>query len=215
MPKVIQNENINKYLWPFMITQELLNNAMSYSFYSEHLHTLMNEGKTTGDNQSELYISYAKINLQRMSRIEKTMHLSESVINKANSLQNNYTWLAITEGWCGDAAQNLPVLNAIALSSNAITLKLILRDEHLEVMDNYLTHGARSIPKIICLETSTLKEVFVWGPRPAAGQTLALELKSKGATLEEKALAVQKWYINDKTLSTQLEFLDLMERFMY
>ena len=60
-------------------------------------------------------------------------------------------WLVLTEAWCGDAAQSLPIINKMAEVSDNITLRLILRDENLDVMDQFLQNGrSRSIPKLIC-----------------------------------------------------------------
>jgi hypothetical protein len=194
-----------------MITEHLLAKTLSYAEYKKLLTDLLVAGKTTGSNQSEEYINYAKINLQRMNRLEKTSEISEELKSQSSRLQSNYYWLVLTEGWCGDAAQNLPVFHLIANLSPTIELKLLLRDEHLEIMDLYLTNGSRSIPKLICLEKTTLKELFVWGPRPAELQKLVLELLAQQVSKEEKSLRVQKWYNNDKTQTLQLELLQLLK----
>lgn len=194
-----------------MITRQLLENAMSYSEYRTLLETLMAQGKTTGSDQSETYLHYAKINLQRMQRLEKTVVIEEDLKMALSELKSSYFLLAITEGWCGDAAQNIPVLHAVEKACPNIELKLILRDEHLDVMDQYLTEGARSIPKVICVEKTGLKECFVWGPRPAAIQEIVLQLKKDNKTLEEKGLITQNWYNADKTKSMQQELLNLIQ----
>jgi hypothetical protein len=194
-----------------MITEHLLAKTLSYAEYKKLLTDLLVAGKTTGSNQSEEYINYAKINLQRMNRLEKISEISEELKSQSSRLQSNYYWLVLTEGWCGDAAQNLPVFHLIANLSPTIELKLLLRDEHLEIMDLYLTNGSRSIPKLICLEKTTLKELFVWGPRPAELQKLVLELLAQQVSKEEKSLRVQKWYNNDKTQTLQLELLQLLK----
>jgi hypothetical protein len=194
-----------------MITPQLLEKAMTYPEYRTLLETLMAEGKTTGADQSEFYLQYAKINLQRMHRLEKTTVIGGALKKALSRLSSSYIWLVITEGWCGDAAQNVPVMHAVEKECEHIQLKLILRDEHLDIMDQYLTSGARSIPKLICLEKETLKERFVWGPRPAAIQEVVLQLKKENKTLEEKGLITQNWYNADKTQSMQMELLSLVQ----
>lgn len=195
-----------------MITEQLLANAFSYKNYISLLQNLLQQGKTTGPNQSAEFINYAKINLQRMKRLEKTASLSEEIIQRASQIHSSYIWLVITEGWCGDAAQNLPVIQAIAQLCPGIDLKLILRDEHPEIIDLYLTKGSRSIPKLICLDKKTLNEIFVWGPRPKELQDIVTDLLAKGGTSQEKGLLVQQWYNADKTKSLQEEFLILMQK---
>jgi hypothetical protein len=194
-----------------MISKEVLEKAMSYAQYRALLEDLFAQGKTTGPNQSEEYLAYAKINLQRMQRLEKTTLLSEDLKKALSALSQSYFLLVITEGWCGDAAQNLPVFHLIEKEFKTIELKLILRDDHLDIMDNYLTNGGRSIPKIICLDKITLDEKFVWGPRPAALQEIVMQLKKENKSHTEKGLITQNWYNADKTKSLQTEILHLVQ----
>ena len=194
-----------------MITEHLMEQALSYKDYKKLLTELLAVNKTTGTNQSEEYLNYAKINLQRTQRIEKTCVLTEEIKLQATEIKSSYAWLVIAEGWCGDAAQNIPVIALTANAINTIDLKLILRDEHPEIMDRYLTNGSRSIPKLICFEKVNLKEVFVWGPRPAKLQKIVLDLLAKQISKEEKGLITQKWYTQDKTESLQRELLALLK----
>jgi Thioredoxin len=198
-----------------MITAELITKAMNYSDYKHLLEELLVQGKTTGANQSEEFVDYGKLNLQRMRRLEKTTHLSAALKQKLSNIKASYVWLVITEGWCGDASQNIPVFNIVSKECPHIELKLILRDEHLDVMDLYLTNGSRSIPKLICMKKDTsssngLKEVFVWGPRPQALQEIVVALKKDGVSLADKGIITQNWYNADKTLSLQEELIKLV-----
>ena len=191
--------------------------AMTYEAYKSLLEKLMAEGKTTGKNQSAEFLNYAKINLQRMHRLEKTSVLIPDLTKALGNLKQPYTWLIITEGWCGDAAQNLPVFELIEKACPNINLQLVLRDEHPELIDRYLTNGSRSIPKVICFtdapqSADEIKEQFVWGPRPHALQQLVLQWLKGGISKEEKGILVQKWYNEDKTLSLQKELLNLVNK---
>ena len=91
------------------ITADLINSAMSYGNYMALLIDLFGQGKTTGNNQSEKMLGYAKMNLQRMKRLNKTVELNEALKLTLDKLSRKMIWLVLTEGWCGDAAQNLPV----------------------------------------------------------------------------------------------------------
>lgn len=199
-----------------MITPELIAQAMNYEAYKHLLEELVKQGKTTGPNQSEEFVNFGKINLQRMQRVEKTTVLIPELLAALAELKNEYVWLVLTEGWCGDASQNLPVLHLIALAGTKIELKLLLRDEHTDIMDAYLTNGARAIPKLICLKKNassdpvSFSEAFVWGPRPAALQEIVIKLKQEGVSLAEKGIITQNWYNNDKTMSLQKELLSLI-----
>jgi hypothetical protein len=121
-------------------------------------------------------------------------------------------WLVLTEGWCGDAAQTVPIMAKMAGESLNIELKLIFRDENLDIMDEFLTDGGRSIPKLIVLNKETLEVLENWGPRPVEAQELFWKAKnSPDFDYPEVQKALQLWYAKDKTLSTQKELTALVK----
>ena len=172
---------------------------------------LLAEGKTTGENQSEAMFNYGKLNRQRMKRLEKTVELNESLKEKARSVKRKMIWLIITEGWCGDAAQNIPVIEKIAFESADIETRYVLRDENLELMDAYLTNNARSIPKLICLDAETLEEIGTWGPRAQAAMDYFVEMKADNLEKPQMMENLQRWYLQDKEQSIQKEFENLFD----
>jgi hypothetical protein len=91
-------------------------------------------------------------------------------------------------------------------------VKLILRDENLEIMDAYLTNGGRSIPKLIAFNSETQEELFTWGPRPQNAQELFMDFKTNpnGRTYADFSIEMQKWYAKDRTKSLQDEFVELL-----
>jgi hypothetical protein len=185
------------------------NNAMTYSEYKSLLISLMANHKTTGSDQSEKMVHYAHLNLQRMKRVEKTVQLSDLLLEKLQTCQPQ-KWLIITEGWCGDAAQIVPALERIALESNgAIQTRYILRDEHLEIMDQFLTNGGRSIPKLIILNIEN-EIVGNWGPRPKTAQKLVNDLKLANESYENVAEQLHRWYAKDKTFTLQTEITSII-----
>ncbi len=184
---------------------------MTYTEYLGLIDSLLLEGKTTGPNQSADMFGYAKLNRQRLGRLEKTVVLRDSTKNTVRSSTRPMIWLLITEGWCGDAAQNIPVIEKIAAENANIETRYILRDENLELIDRYLTNGARAIPKLIALDAETLEVLFTWGARPQAAQDYFLEQKALGA---EKAVimeGLQRWYNSDKGESVQDDFEALLK----
>ena len=163
------------------INSSVLALAMSYGSYMTLTEQLVEEGRTSGPNQSEPYVYYTKLNFQRMKRLNKTIEVPARIIELLKEKAANWTWVIITEPWCGDAAQCVPVLEKIAQTNSFVKTAYLLRDEHPEVMDAYLTNGGRSIPKLICLDQDG-KEVFTWGPRPAVIQEVMNRLKAEGIT---------------------------------
>jgi len=194
------------------ITRELIEEAFTYNQYRELIDKLLERGRTTGDKDSEEIIHYTRMNVQRMKRQDKQISLNESLKEKLKNLGSDWIWLVITEGWCGDAAQNIPVINKMAEAAPNIELKFILRDEHPEIMDQYLTDGSRSIPKLVCLDAESLEEIGTWGPRPAVIQEKAMQWKDDPEiSKEEWAEKLHKWYADNKTEEQQKEFEQLIE----
>lgn len=191
--------------------KEYLEKSMTFAEYIKLIDDLLLDGRTTGPNQSEAMFNYGKLNRQRMHRLEKTVELNESLQEKARGLQRRQTWLIITEGWCGDAAQNIPVIEKIAEASEGkIETRYVLRDENLELMDRYLTYNARSIPKLIALDAETLAELGTWGPRPKAAMDLFFEMRERGLEKPLMMENLQRWYFADKNQTIQTEFENLL-----
>ncbi len=154
--------------------------SMTYAEYIKLIDDLLLDGKTTGTNQSEAMFNYGKLNRQRMHRLEKTVKLKIRLSKKRENIERKMIWLIITEGWCGDAAQNIPTIEKIAAENENIETRYVLRDENLELMDDYLTNNARSIPKLIALDAETFEEIGTWGPRPQAAMDYFYEMKHQG-----------------------------------
>lgn len=193
----------------------VIKKSLSYSEYLQLTEDLLSQEKTTGPNQGADYVHYTNLNFHRMKRLDKTFEINAELKSLIAQIKTPQTWLVISEAWCGDAAQNVPLLQKIADLSNKIELKIILRDENLEVMDIYLTNGGRSIPKLIALENDTLNELYTWGPRPASIQNVMNELKAANVTeISEIVEKIQIAYNHDKSQSFQNEFVTLLTEYL-
>jgi len=194
------------------LLQEKWQAGINYEAYRTMIDELLVENKTTGTNHSEAMIHYTKLNVQRMKRLDKTVQLEEALKAAIAAIDQPMRWLVLTEAWCGDAAQNIPVLAHIAVASKYIDLKFILRDEHPDCMDQFLTNGGRSIPKLICLnEEGTV--IGTWGPRPEPAQKMTMDYKANPIVdYQEFVVEVQKWYAKDRTKTVQQEFINLLEQ---
>lgn len=201
--------------YPSVIKQNIAEEGMSYNTYRNMLEELYAQGKTTGENHSEQMLNYAKLNVQRMGRLDKTVELSGELSALLESLQlgnDVLQFVLLTEGWCGDAAQNLPLINKIAEAHTQIELSLILRDEHLEIMDQFLTNGGRSIPKLIAIKQSSGEVLGTWGPRPEVAQNMVREFKKvPNGDYQEFVKSLQLWYAKNKTIAQQEEMIDLLK----
>lgn len=189
------------------VIENSLKNALSYEGYRAFVSALLTNGKATGIEQSEALTNYSLLNDKRMKRLDKTIKLSEETLQEFQKISEPKTWLVLTEGWCGDAAQSLPVLNKIAKSTDKIDLKVILRDENLPLMDLFLTNGGRSIPKLIALDKDN-NVIDSWGPRPTTASKMVADYKEKNGALDPQFKQdLQLWYNKDKGENVQADFM--------
>ena len=178
----------------------------SYKDFTQLMDTLVTNGQTSGSGHPELYVFYTKLNLQRMQRWDKTVQPDDELVALLKNAQPQIWWM-INEAWCGDAAQTLPAIAKVLVASGGpVELRIIMRDENLAIMDNYLTNGGRSIPKLIATDLDG-HELFNWGPRPAAAQKLMMDWKQNpsGKTFDEIEKELHLWYAKDKGQSVQDE----------
>lgn len=195
-----------------MITKEIFESGYTYADYRQMVGRKLAQELTTGPEQTPELLDYTKLNVQRMHRLDRTIDISEEVRERLATLTCNIHWLVLTEAWCGDAAQNVPVLAKMAEASPNIHLRLLLRDEHLDIMDRFLTNGGRAIPKLIILDGG-FNVTGTWGPRPSEIQQQVMENKRTGAMpYSEFAIEVQKWYTRNKGAALQQEMLEAMEK---
>jgi hypothetical protein len=197
-----------------VINQTLIEQSYDYTAYRKMIDNLFTQGKTTGTNQSDSMINYAKMNIHRMKRLDKTAKILPDAIETVESISQKQIWLTITEGWCGDAAQIVPYIEQLAQLNPNIEHRLILRDEHLEVMDEFLTNGtSRSIPMTILLDADTLEVLGSWGPRPVELQVWYMnERKVENFHWMTASTQMHKWYTKDKGMKTQLEFIEVLKK---
>jgi hypothetical protein len=195
-----------------VINRALLEEAISYGRFVEMMDAYVEAGATSGPNQSDSMAHYTKMNRTRMRRLNKTTKLITEMKTALDKVNKPQIWLVLVEAWCGDVAQNIPVVQKMAEYNPNITMKLIYRDEHLDVMDAYLTNGGRSIPKLIMLDAENLNEMGQWGPRPAPVQAMVVEFKETGGEYSKFSEKVQRWYNADGTETVQREFIKLLEK---
>ena len=183
--------------------------GMDYESYRSKVESLFNEGKTTNDDNRDSMLHYTKLNMQRMNKWDKIAKLTEASIDQMQSIANPETWIVLTEGWCGDAAHNLPFIAKWAAHAG-VDLRIILRDENTELMDEFLTGGGRSIPKLVRLNEN-FEVLGTWGPRPTPLMEEYAKWKAKPEfDYKEWTLFAQDWYNKDKGASLEADFNALL-----
>jgi hypothetical protein len=187
--------------------------AMTYAGYRQLIRKAIANGGTTGPVQNEALANFTKLNDHRMDRVEKTVELPDAVRQRLRHLKRPMDWLVLSEGWCGDAAASVPILECLADASPILRMRILLRDDHTDLMDQFLTNGGRSIPKLIAMEAESGRVLFSWGPRPEPAQKLVNDWKSKAEPepYSEFVKSLQLWYARDKGKTTIQEIMALVD----
>lgn len=176
----------------------------SYAEYQQLIHDLLDAGKVTGEQQSESLLEYTKLNMHRMHRWEKTFEPTPLLAKRIAELKDPQQWVVITEGWCGDAAQQIPVIEKLASLNPIISLRYALRDINPGFMDLFLTNGSRSIPIWISLDAHG-ELLWKWGPRPKEAADLLQRLKDEGVDESLRKQELHGWYAKNKHQAMQKE----------
>jgi hypothetical protein len=190
---------------------ESLVKSISYIKYRKVVSDMLAAGKVTGNTQTPELVHYTLLNETRMNRLDKKVIIPEENIQKLLNLKKEYIWLVIAEGWCGDVAQLLPVLNKLAMITPHIEMKICFRDENAQLMNLFLTNGSRSIPKLVILDRKTKNVLGHWGPRPKPATNLVKSYRDQYGKFDDTIKTeLQLWYLHDKGLSAQEEVVTLM-----
>ncbi|GGE05492.1 thioredoxin family protein [Psychroflexus salis] len=181
------------------IIEEALTRSYAYSTYKTLINQLFEEGKTTGETQTQAFLGYTKLGIRRMKRWDKTAKLSAEHIAAIQQITTPQTWIVITEAWCGDAAHALPIIAKLSDLNLNINLRIVLRDENEDLMNAFLTNGKKSIAKMIGYEPEKKEVLFTWGPRPKGATSLFEVARARdGEITPEVKEELQMWFNKDK-----------------
>lgn len=193
------------------LLKKVRENGLTYEGYKKKINSYLNttDSDTLSDEERERF-GFTKLNQQRISRVEKTYQPSEEVAAFVKSIPSPQTWMVLTEGWCGDSAVNMPVFAKVASLSPAIDFVLIERDANPDIMDQFLTNGARGIPKMVAFNENG-EVLFTWGTRPAAAQELVVTLKGQGMPKSEWEEKLHLWYAKNRGKDVDQELLEKLK----
>ena len=181
------------------IIKDSLDKSITYPEYTTLVNDLAENDDTTGIDKSENLVAYTKLNAKRMKRWNKTLKVSNAVKEQIEKIDKKITWLVLTESWCGDAAHVIPVINKVAEINDKIDVKVVMRDENEDLMNNFLTNGGKSIPKLIMVDDASGEVLHTFGPTPSEATQLVNDYKEKhGMLTPEFKEDLQRWYNKDK-----------------
>lgn len=162
-----------------------------------------------GETFAEL-LARPKANAELWNALYKRALVPDSMVARARSLREAWRLLVISEDWCGDSINTLPVVAKLADAVPSIEMRIIGRDANPDLMDAHLTGISRSIPVIMVLDSELIERGW-WGPRPRPLQEWVL---SRGLALpkDERYREVRTWYARDHGATALNELLEIMER---
>lgn len=193
------------------IIRQATDNSISYQAYRDLMaHHVANETNTGSEITPDL-ANYTMLNNQRMKRLDKTMKILPENQEFLEAFDKDAYFLIITESWCGDAAQTMPMMFKVAQAAG-VDFKIVLRDENPELMDQFLTNGGRAIAKLILVNKTTGLPVTTWGPRPTKATALvAAEKTAKGSLSPEFKQELQNWYNKDKGKDVENDLVEMLK----
>jgi glutaredoxin len=132
--------------------------------YAEYRQKILDAGPPARDKLelSESTLAQAKIDVDAFTRLPKPLNV-----------------LVLSEDWCSDCTDNVPILNRIAEESGKLNVRILSRDEHPEIADQYLKDGKyRSIPAIIFMDEQ-MNDIGAFHERPQSVTDLRAQKKAE------------------------------------
>ncbi|MFA5573509.1 MAG: thioredoxin family protein [Brumimicrobium sp.] len=185
-----------------------MKNIIKWDEYLQLFENILNNPSPNPPYDNPDYFNYLKLNHNRQNRWLKKGELNPQLVDIIKGIKEKQSWYLITEPWCGDAAHSVPFIYLLSQINPNIELKIVLRDTEPFMIENYLTNGGKSIPKLVIRDENE-KDLHVWGPRPDECQTLYQNLTKNEEDFETIKIALQKWYNEDKGVSIQEEFINM------
>lgn len=189
----------------------IINNGISYQQYFDTIIQMTIDKTTSGTEQTEERIELTKLNMHRMKRINEAIHQISPI-----ELSSEIGVVILTEAWCGDSAQNIPWLeHFINASHPKMESFYFFRDEHPELMNQFLTNGSRSIPKCIFFEKATGVVLGTWGPRPTEIKNWLAEFRAANPEISKHdwEIELHKYYTRNKGAAIMSDLQELISSF--
>jgi hypothetical protein len=192
--------------------KETIQKGINYQDYRTLVENLILENKTTGTKQTPELVEFTKLNEQRSNRNEKQFVLNQDLAHLFDNKVFNEYWVVFVEAWCGDCAQNLPAIQAIAETAPGVELKIVIKSDNSDEMQKYLTNGAEAIPKLVRIQKDSLEDLGNWGARPKNAQAIAEHWKKNKETIpkEDFEKELHLWYVKNRSKDLQNEFFEML-----
>lgn len=157
----------------------------------------------------EEYMESVEKNRELLRAIYDRVEVPEDATRRAREIGGTWYLLALSEDWCGDAVNLLPVIARFVEEVPGFDLRVLRRDQNPDIMNEHLTGGrSRSIPVVIVLDDG-FEERGWWGPRPEEIQEWVV--RHLDTPSRERYATVRRWYARDRGSTTLDELLSVIE----
>jgi len=152
----------------------------------------------------EAGVTYAQMVATAKSQADLFAHFrsrakaAPEYVDRVAATGRRWHLLAVSEDWCGDSMNILPWVDALADGSASLDLRIIERDQHLDLMDQHLTNGrSRAIPIVILLDDLFVERAW-WGPRPLAVEKWFETPEAQALSKDERYKELRVRYSRDR-----------------
>ncbi|WP_018675120.1 thioredoxin family protein [Riemerella columbina] len=189
-----------------MNVKQYWDESISFETYLKEVEQTIQTPKTDEEKEKQPFYELA---MQRMQRVLKTFKVDEATAEALAAKDFKGKILVISEGWCGDASQIVPVVAQLFEGKNEV--QIFYRDKDTALIDAFLTNGSRSIPKVLILNED-YEVVQDWGPRPQHGLALFQKFKDNPEAYPKEQFYndIQVYYAKNKGKDIVAELLNLL-----
>jgi len=154
------------------------------------------------------YLGTVDRNRDLWNGVYERVRLPADVVAEASRIPGAWHLVALSEDWCGDAVNTLPVIARLAEEAGW-DLRVFGRDDNPDLMDGHLTNGrSRSIPIVIVYDAD-FNEIGWWGPRPGEIQAWVMD-EGLSMSSPERYKVIRSWYVRDRGRTTLSEILGIV-----
>ncbi len=157
------------------------------------------------------FIEGAKDNQDLWRALRRMAQAPADLVERARALSVRRHLLVLVEDWCGDAVNSLPFVARLAEAVPGFDLRVLERDQNLDLMDAHLTGTSRAIPVVIVLDEG-YRELGWWGSRPEPLQRWVMSDEARQLSKEDRYRETRRWYARDRGRTTLEEIVQLLER---
>jgi len=146
------------------------------------------------------YVDTAQKNVDFWRAVFRTAVIPIDLLHRAKRLKTRWHLLVLSEDWCGDAVNTVPVVARFVEDVSVLDARVLSRDKNPDLMSHHLTSRTRSIPVVVALDDAFAARGW-WGPRPSKLQRW---VRSDGLLLpkDERYRRTRAWYARDRGRTT-------------